>query len=651
MKWTLTAVLLGTVMNLHAQNTPPAWSKNFGGDYWDRPHVVKMVGNDVIVAGSTGSGTNDFEDITKGQADMFLIRTDINGNILWKKTYGGSRSEFCNYAEVTADGGFILVGSVDSEDGDAINSGFHPHVEDDYIPDIWVVKVNSVGDIQWQRAFGGSKSEEAWHVIQTDDDGDGQKDDGYALVGKTRSDDFDVAHNHGMQDIWVIKLSATGDLQWEKTLGGSENEWGYRLQQTPDGGYLVIGETYSGDGEVIGYHDGAADPILGRYSDAWIVKLNASGTQIEWQKSYGGDFSDVAFDILLTDDDGDGQKDDGIIVTGASESEDGDLLSVPGQGSYDVLLIKFNLSGDIQWHKRIGGTGFDRGYSIVQTLDGGFAVLGSTTSTDGDLAGTPSQGDYDFILLKITADGTKEYIQTFGGTNHDEGMLLVQAPSGCYIMTGSTESTDGNVPGSYGDMDIWVLSWCAPTSTSTLPVTLTDFKAQYEANGKTILRWTTETEQNNDRFEIQRSVDGQNYNTIGTVAGSGTTSNTLTYVYIDQGVDALGAEVVYYRLRQVDIDERSELSQVVIVRPRINTGAKLRVWPNPSDGRFHVQLNNTPAGPVKATLFNTNGKVVMSTTLRNTTNEINLSGKSAGTYFIRLEDNHGLIHVQPVIVK
>ena len=649
MKWTLTAVLLGTVMNLHAQNTPPAWSKNFGGDYWDRPHAVKMVGNDVIVAGSTGSGTNDFEDITKGQADMFLIKTDINGNILWKKTYGGSRSEFCNYAEVTADGGFILVGSVDSEDGDAINSGFHPHIEDDYIPDIWVVKVDSEGDIQWQRAFGGSKSEEAWHVIQTDDDGDGQKDDGYAIVGKTTSDDFDVSNNHGMQDIWVIKLSATGDLQWEKTIGGSENEWGYRLQQTSDGGYLVVGETYSEDGEVIGYHGGAVDPHLGRYADAWIVKLNASGTHIQWQKSYGGDFNDVAFDILLTDDDGDGQKDDGFIVVGASESVDGDLLSVPGQGSYDVLLIKFDFSGDIQWQKRIGGTGFDRGYSIIQTLDGGYAVLGSTTSTDGDLAGTPSRGDYDFLLLKITAGGTQEYIQTFGGTHHDEGMLIAQAPSGCYIMTGSTESVDGNVPGNYGDMDIWVLSWCTPPP--TLPVTLTDFKAQYEGNGKTILKWITKMEQNNDRFEIQRSMDGQNFSTIGTVAGSGTSSRSLTYAFIDQGVDALGAEVVYYRLRQVDIDGKYEFSQVVMVRPGIKAGVHVKVWPNPSAGRFQVQMKNAPSGPVKAIVFNADGKVAMSTTLRNTTNEINLSGKSAGTYFIRLEDNNGLIHVQPVIVK
>ena len=197
--------------------------------------------------------------------------------------------------------------------------------------------------------------------------------------------------------------------------------------------------------------------------------------------------------------------------------------------------------------------------------------------------------------------------------------------------------------------DIWLLKFCAPPP--TLPVTLTEFHAQYEGDGKTMLEWNTETEVNNDRFEIQRSVDGQNFNTIGTLAGSGTTSQTVKYTYLDQGVDALGADLVYYRLRQVDIDGKSELSQVVMVKPKLKDGARVRVWPNPSDGRVQVQLNNAPSGPVKATVYSANGQVVLSTTFLGTTNEIDLRGKNAGTYFIRLEDNNGLLHIEPVVLQ
>jgi hypothetical protein len=651
--FTLMVLVSCTMMEVHAQlTTPPAWNKNIGGSQHEYSANVISTGNQIVIAGYTLSWDYDLTGHDPSSGDFFWMQMDQNGNLQRLRTYGGSKAELPRFMIRTAEGGFLLVGSTQSLDGDAENSGLENHIrpgEDIPQPDIWVVKINSRGAIEWQRAYGGFGGDEGWSVTQTDDNGDGRKDDGYAIVGWTQSNNNgDVTNFKGSQDAWVIKISATGDLQWQKTLGGTRAEYGRRIEQTPDGGYIVLNETYSWDGDVVGYHAGGN----GLFSDIWIVKLDASGQNILWQKTYGGDFNDVGFSLRLTDDDGDGQKDDGFIIAAGAESSNGTMPPRDAnQVGYDIITMKYDLSGNLQWHARFGGTRSDRGYDVVQTNDGGYAVIGSTESYSGDLEGLPSKGDVDIVLLKYTANGNLQFKQRFGGSKSDNGIAIAQSPDDCIILMSDAKSSDGDVPGHYGSderFDIWLMKWCEPVQ---LPVTLTDFKAQYQGNGKAILEWRTASEQNNDRFEIQRSVDGQNFNAIGTVAGSGTTSHTLTYAYTDQGVDALNADIVYYRLRQVDIDGKSELSQVVMVRPKIQNGADVRVWPNPSEGRFQVQLKNAPSGPVKATIYSASGKVIKTTTFRNVTSEIDLSGQSAGTYFIRLEDNKGWVQVQPVVVK
>ena len=639
---TLMALVVCTLMDLHAQPTP-VWTKNIGGSRNDLAWQVRMQGNTIIVVGASHSVDGDWEDELPREGDMFICKLDLDGNILQKKKIGGDHYDYCTAVEPTADGGYILVGGTNSSDGHATGSGYHGG----FGSDIWVVKLGPALDVKWQHAFGGTQHEEATAVLQTDDDGDGRKNDGFIVVGYTFSTDGDVQSlRKGDIDTWVIKLDGAGNLQWEKSLGGDHDEYGRDVEQLPDGSLLVISETYSPD--ILGYHQ-LPSANYGQYADWWLVKLDATGNLL-WDKAWGGNYSEIPYEIQLTDDDGDGQADDGFIIVGNGESRDGDApLPEAGMASWDIFLVKFDMDANVQWKKRYGGTATERARSVVQTLDGGYAVLALTASVNGTFADTEEKGQTDYVMLKLSATGDIEWKGRFGGSSIDDAYSVRQTPTGCYVLVGTTQSWDQDVTDHKGLQDAWVVSFCAPPP--TLPVTLTDFKVQYKGNGKAFLEWSTASEHSNDRFEIQRSIDGQNFNTIGSVAGSGTTSHTSTYAYTDPGVDALNADIVYYRLRQVDIDGKSELSQVVMVRPKIKNGADVRVWPNPSEGHFQVQLKNVPSGPIRATIYGANGKVIKTTTFNSVTHDIDLSGQSAGTYFIRLEDNKGWMQIQPVVVK
>jgi hypothetical protein len=635
--FTLTALLICTSLAVQSQLNPPEWTKNFGGSGWDWARSTRMVGTSIVTAGSTLSSDNDWSGTPSRSEDMFIVKTDISGNVGWKKKIGGSGIDICYAVEIAADGGYILAGSTTSDDGDATNSGYHAGNDN---PDFWIVKLNAEGDIEWQHAFGGSGMEEAKGITQTDDDGDGHKDDGYAIVGWTDSQDGDITGNHGRFDTWVIKLSASGNLEWEQCLGGTHVEYGRDIEQTTDGGFLVVSDTYSNDGDVIGYHPEPGYPFNAS-ADWWITKLDAAGSSIEWSKCYGGSYVEVPFEIKLTND-------GGFIITGDTESFDGDV-PLPEYGGYDMLVVKFDLNGNTQWEQRLGGSSKDRGYSIQPTLDGGYIVLGTSNSNDGKFEDIDAKGMYDFVLVKFTAAGVIEWKQNFGGSGDDEAMSIQETPSGCYIVAGSSTSNNGDVPGNYGDADVWILNWCKLMP--ILPVTWGEFKARVEAIDRVVLEWNTLNEQNNARFEIQRSVDGRNFQTIGTVKGGGSGHTAYKYGFIDRGVDELETEVIYYRLRQVDADGKSTLSKVATVILQPSRIAEVKIWPNPSEGLIQVQLINAPARPVKATVYNANGQVVVSADLLKANNEINLRGKNKGTYFIRLDDANGFMQIQQAILR
>ncbi len=371
--------------------------------------------------------------------DVWVVKLNSSGNIQWQKCLGGTMADYGYSIQQTTDGGYILIGTTDSNNGDV--SGNHG------CSDVWVVKLNSGGNIQWQKCLGGTSFDYGFSIQQT-------TDGGYILTGQTDSNNGDVSGihfnnpNYQTPDVWLVKLSSTGAIQWQKCLGGSSSDSGSSIEQTIDGGYIVVGSTSSINGDVIGNH-------FQFTSDVWVVKLGSTGA-IQWQKCLGGTKTDFGNSILQT-------LDGGYIVAGGTDSNDGDALgnhqTTGGGGIYDAWVVKLSSAGNIQWQKCLGGGYIEKAFSIQQTADGGYIVLGGAGSDNGDVIGNHGPGFEmsDAWTVKLNSTGEIQWQKCLGGSGYECGYSINQVVDGGYILTGRTQSNDGDVSGNHGKKDSWVV--------------------------------------------------------------------------------------------------------------------------------------------------------------------------------------------------
>ena len=416
--------LLFYILIISFNNTlsqPPSiqWQKTIGGIGTDYGRSIQTTSdNGYIVAGSTTSNNGDITG-NNGEWDYWIVKLNNQGIIQWQKNLGGIYADEANQILNTSDGGFIVVGYTMSNNGDVTgNHGSN---------DIWVVKLSNLGIIQWQKCLGGSGIDIGFSILQTND--------GYIVAGRTGSNNGDVAGNHGGWDYWVAKLNSQGAIQWQKTLGGSNNDFGTNIQSTSDGGYIVVGYSSSNNGDVTGNHGG---------DDIWVVKLNSQGA-IQWQKTLGGTNNDFGWNIQST-------SDGGYIVVGNSLSNNGDVTG--NHGGNDIWIVKLSNIGIIQWQKCLGGTDSDIGFSIQQTNDG-YIVAGYTMSSNGDV--TVNNGTYDAWLVKLNNQGIIQWQKNLGGTDVDTANQILNTSDGGYILIGNSLSNNGDVTGNQGNSDIWIV--------------------------------------------------------------------------------------------------------------------------------------------------------------------------------------------------
>ena len=284
-------------------------------------------------------------------------------------------------------------------------------------------------DVEWKVLLGGSDTDAGHSIINT-------SDGGFMIAASSDSQDGDIMAFHGDYDIWLIKLSHSGQVEWSRTYGGSDWEWPNSVIQTFDGGYLVVGFTYSDDGDVEGFNG---------FRDGWVLKVDGNGV-IQWQRSMGGSEAGTLRDVMVVED--------GYIVIGHDHSTDGDLA---GTGcNNDFWMVKLDYDGNTLWQSCYGGSDQDFPTSINKFADDKIIVSGYTSSEDGDVTGYHDSRDYWVVVLD--KDGSLIWQKALGGSSWDEAFdVAVDGVHGRIYVIGETLSDDGDVSFNYGDLDQWLV--------------------------------------------------------------------------------------------------------------------------------------------------------------------------------------------------
>jgi len=363
------------------------WQKCYGGTGLDGLFTILEEPNGGFTLGCT-TGSDDGDVIGwHGESDFWILKCDSTGAILWQKCLGGTESDGLSKIIRSYDNGYIAIGTTTSSDFDVI--GRHD-TNCFQCGDVWVVKLDSAGNVMWTKCYGGDFVEVGTSIIQT-------TDSGYIFSAYTTSDNGDVQGNHGYEDYWIVKIDSIGTIQWQNCYGGFWDERPSDITKSNDGGFLITGYTYSLDGDVVGNHG---------INDTWIIKLNSAGA-LQWQKCFGGSESDGSYRALQTDD-------NGYLLGGSAYSNDGDLATDPPINWVDSWVVKIDSIGNIEWQECLGGSCDEEAQDIQLTSDGGAIFMGRTCSNDFDVSGNHGQEDIWVVKLNSLPDNISSATDLIG---------------------------------------------------------------------------------------------------------------------------------------------------------------------------------------------------------------------------------------------
>jgi hypothetical protein len=431
MKAFFATALLPICVNALGQTSSISWQKRFGGTNQEKGYEIHQTFDGGYIVSALSTIVSGDVTSNKGASDFWIVKLTNTGAVSWQKSYGGTGMDQAFSIIQTADSGYVVAGLSNSFSGD-VTATQHG------LSDAWILKLSKTGAIQWQQMYGGFYVDYFNCIRQT-------TDGGFIAAGYTESSALEMGNGyHGGGDMWVMKMNSTGGMVWQKAFGGTGWDVGYAIQQTSDGNYIVCGTCDSANGDINVNHGKA---------DGWIIKVGGTGNII-WQKAIGGSENEIAYDVVQT-------TDGGYITIASTVSNDGDVSGSHGQG--DVWIVKLNSSGGITWQKALGGSGIDRGTSIIQTSDGNYFFTGDSQSSNGDL--TNNYGWTDMWTGKLSTSGNIIWQKSIGGSDDDAPSHGIQTSDGNYIISGTIVSLSGNVPppiNPMGSEDLWIIKLADP---------------------------------------------------------------------------------------------------------------------------------------------------------------------------------------------
>ena len=419
----LFGIFLGSFSTIvYSQVIQTPFDISIGGTEGDAINCMLKTQDSGLILGcysnSNKSGTKS--ENSRGSNDFWLVKVDKNGDKQWDRTYGGNNSESIIFIDRTIDGGYVLGGSSSSDSsGDKSEQ-----LRGNY--DYWLVKVDKDGRKQWDRTYGGSKYDYIKSVIQT-------ADKGYFLAGTSDSpiSGEKSEAGKGRKDYWVIKTDSLGNIEWDKTIGGADEEFLTSTFQTIDQGFLLFGSTDSDIGYDVSHNS------YGR-SDIWVVKIDKNGNK-EWNRRYGGNF----FDYLTAVEKANGG---GYILAATTSSDVGYDVSDSPRGVFDVdcWILKVSDNGTLLWDKRIGGNNNERFLSIDQLSNNSIIFAGISRSPISGEKSEENIGkdkEHDYWVVKTDSLGNIKWDKTWGGEEEDYASEVAVSYDGGYIVGGFSYSS------------------------------------------------------------------------------------------------------------------------------------------------------------------------------------------------------------------
>jgi hypothetical protein len=404
------------------------FDKTFGSDANDELHALQQTkdGGYILGGESWGGKSGDKSDTNRmdrfAYNDYWIVKLDAAGNKQWDKTLGGYQLDELHALQQTRDGGYILGGNSSS-----VVSGEKTDGCRGVAADYWIIKLDSLGNVQWDKTIGGTAYDYLTAIKQT-------PDGGYIIGGWSESSiSYEKTdYCRGSYDYWVVKIDKFGNIQWDKTIGGFAADQLKSIDLTNDGGYILGGYSQSNiSGEKSENSRG-----LGDY---WMVKINASGN-IQWQKTIGGSDNDAMFSIEKT-------MDGGYVLGGHSNSNISGEKTENSKGGNDYWIVKTDNVGNIQWQKTIGGSNEDD-LMAVEEVGNNYLLAGSSKSGATGDKNQNRRGqyfDYWTVLLRNTSSVNKNTIQSNAGNtfsiypNPAKNILYIQdAGKAVYTISNSS---------------------------------------------------------------------------------------------------------------------------------------------------------------------------------------------------------------------
>lgn len=402
--------------NSDSQEPPPnnpfvKFKKAYGGSSYDAAFTcVPAIDGGYVLSGISESNDGDITS-AHGFSDLWLFKIDASGNIVWSQTYGGSDNEYLAAALVPVTDGYILAGGTESTNGNVT-------ISKDEFRQHWLFKVDKLGNILWQKKFSENEGAQI-HSLTKAKNGD--------LIGSGY-----VYPPGGPSDAWLFRLTANGNLIWEKVYDDL-TEVAVNIAEASNGDLIATGTTLESTNI--------------SQIDALLFRTNSDG-DLKWSKSFGGTATEQGNAILAT-------SDGGTLITGITYSNDG--IASGSHGNEDILVIKVDENGNTQWIKLFGGaSGEIDTHCVIETSDSNYMLSATSYSQNGDM---PGNKEYDAWILTLDSNGTIFHKQQFGGNNLDIVYALLPLGENKFLAAGITTSTTGDFSGAHGGYEAWVFTY------------------------------------------------------------------------------------------------------------------------------------------------------------------------------------------------